>query len=108
MNEAREYFMLVKRGQIQLMDGGNRTALPVAECHEDASMLASWFNETNNGKCSPARIGSVHGETLETTIMAALNAGADSICCVNGWSDGSPQWKTIDMAAAATDKGDVQ
>jgi hypothetical protein len=102
LRRSSEWWFMSRRGHLQylpLEDG--RLAFPVAEEHGDAIRLARWLNTwpKRKGRVSPAKIGSINGETLDGIIRLAIEAGCSLMLMPNGWNqDGSPAgWARLEL-----------
>ncbi|MCA9070870.1 MAG: hypothetical protein KDA84_18200, partial [Planctomycetaceae bacterium] len=86
--KTQDYYMLVRQGRVQRIeamgDGKPMLAWPVAKTHGDAKRLC---NHLGIPGISPAKIGSLDGETLEGHVAMAMEERCSAACCICGWKD---------------------
>lgn len=74
--EGRAFWILLKRGRVQWYSTGEQKGVLFAENRTAAVKAVKRLGI--KGKVSPALVGTVQGETLETVLAASFNAGANT------------------------------
>lgn len=94
MNKQPNY-MLVRKGLVQrVMLEGDVKAWPVFHTAEDAQRFAKYARRKG---ASPAKIGSVQGETLVGHVALAIEDGCKKAVMVMGWKKGEPILGSVDF-----------
>ena len=76
LNKKRPFWILTNRGMVQWYSAGNDKGVLFAESRNAAVLAAKRFGV--EGKVSPALVGTVPGETLETVLADSFKAGANT------------------------------